>query len=513
MAVLERRLPKPTSHFLEFAKDITSQGGEDGILEEIYRCLDTAVDKGHCPAYSKYCVDIGAWDGKHLSNTYNLLNNFNWSGLLVEAEPSRYEQLRALYADYTDRITCVSQLVGFEGEHSLSVLLTNYSAPKDLGFLCIDIDGADYHLWKSVATNCQAIVVCIEFNPTIPNDVYYIQAAQIDVQQGSSLSAIRDLGNSLGYTLIVTTTFNAIFLRNDYLPAIPDDPKIREGINDIDKLHIPSMTTAMFQTYDGELKYVGTKKLLWHKVALNPQKLQILSKRDRKYPFAPTSENNHLLSKIESIQRNCQDAIGGLCDSSNNSDVSQGTAEVHIQVIVKGIQSVIDLAHLPVIEETSMEILNQLLFGFTQKVLLQYAQGLTVLGEESLSIYSQWLVDVISVVVNHGINVTESDSVLALKYFELAESVISSAEMDCSEEVTHVLFENPAIKSLLFRIKAYMVRCHRLQGNLTVAWKWLKSIEKRKISETAIESSEYSLLEKEKKKLYFLLQIDTNKNK
>eukprot|EP01034_Spumella_vulgaris_P035098 gene35098-43273_t len=34
------------------------------------------------------------------------------------------------------------------------------------------------------------------------------------------------------------------------------------------------MGTEVFQTYDGELKFVGSKKLLWHKLAMNPQKLQ-----------------------------------------------------------------------------------------------------------------------------------------------------------------------------------------------------------------------------------------------
>ena len=166
------------------------------------------------------------------------------------------------YSHCQDRVTCISQLVGFEGESSLSSLLTKHHAPKNPGFLCIDIDGADYHLWKSIATTCQAIVVCIEFNPTIPNDVYFIQPAQIDIQQGSSLSAIQELGQSLGYTLIVTTTFNAIFLRNDYVKALPTNPEIVLNFNQIDRLHCPSMTTAMFQTYDGELKYAGTKKLL-----------------------------------------------------------------------------------------------------------------------------------------------------------------------------------------------------------------------------------------------------------
>ena len=49
---------------IRFAKDNTSQGGEDGILRAIFDCI------GDGP---RTVVDVGAWDGVHLSNTHSLL--------------------------------------------------------------------------------------------------------------------------------------------------------------------------------------------------------------------------------------------------------------------------------------------------------------------------------------------------------------------------------------------------------------------------------------------------------
>ena len=59
-------------------------------------------------------MEIGAWDGKHLSNTWNLIVNKGWSGLLVEADPVRVADMESRYASRPD-VQCVCALVGFGG--------------------------------------------------------------------------------------------------------------------------------------------------------------------------------------------------------------------------------------------------------------------------------------------------------------------------------------------------------------------------------------------------------------
>ncbi len=52
---------KPESAYLQkFNRKVTSQRGEDGIIEKIFEIAGAA---------NRYCVEFGAWDGKLYSNT------------------------------------------------------------------------------------------------------------------------------------------------------------------------------------------------------------------------------------------------------------------------------------------------------------------------------------------------------------------------------------------------------------------------------------------------------------
>lgn len=300
MSILERRVRdcKLSSFFLKYSKDITSQNGEDGIIEKIFELLSSNSNLDESKR-SLFCCDIGAWDGKHLSNTYCLLNEKNWSGVLIEADTIRFEELKYLYSNREDVLT-LNSLVSFDGENSLSSILQKNNI-IEIDFLTIDIDGNDYHIWKSLDSNIyKPRVVCIEFNPTISNNVFYIQEPNMKIQHGSSLLAFTELGISLGYSLIATTIYNAFFVRDDLLHYIPIFDR------SLDSLHSPSMCTDMFQTYDGELKFCGTKKLLWHRIGMNFQKLQVLKKNDRKFPFQPPS---HMVKKDGDISYSLSKSI------------------------------------------------------------------------------------------------------------------------------------------------------------------------------------------------------------
>ena len=58
--------PAPNSPLLQYRNNVTSQFGEDGIIAHV---LDVIR-----PTHN-YCIEFGAWDGKYLSNCYNLLTN------------------------------------------------------------------------------------------------------------------------------------------------------------------------------------------------------------------------------------------------------------------------------------------------------------------------------------------------------------------------------------------------------------------------------------------------------
>ena len=70
----------------DFAFNNFSQNGEDGIIQEILRRLGLQKYKNN------WCVEFGAWDGIHLSNTFNLVQQ-GWNAVYIEGDKSRYKDL------------------------------------------------------------------------------------------------------------------------------------------------------------------------------------------------------------------------------------------------------------------------------------------------------------------------------------------------------------------------------------------------------------------------------------
>jgi hypothetical protein len=65
-------------------KSVTSQNGEDGVLEAIFETIG---------ATNKWCCEFGAWDGKTYSDCYNLIHNHGWHGVLLEGDKTRADAL------------------------------------------------------------------------------------------------------------------------------------------------------------------------------------------------------------------------------------------------------------------------------------------------------------------------------------------------------------------------------------------------------------------------------------
>ena len=61
----------------DFRNNIYSQNGEDGIIDQINKLLGFNNNSNY------WCVEFGAWDGVHLSNTYNLVRN-GWNAVYIE---------------------------------------------------------------------------------------------------------------------------------------------------------------------------------------------------------------------------------------------------------------------------------------------------------------------------------------------------------------------------------------------------------------------------------------------
>jgi hypothetical protein len=203
----------------KFGRNIHSQFGEDGIIAEVFRRVP----------HVSWCVEFGAWDGLHLSNTAHLLLSKDWSGILIEGHPERFAELCMTYADFP-KAHCLNFQVSSSGPNALDAILGDTPAPRDFDLLVIDIDGNDYHIWKSLITYRPKIVL-IEFNNEIHHTVEYVQPDNNDDSTGSSLCSFHRLGLEKGYQLIAATESNAFFADEPLFPLFHMDHNTPHGLN------------------------------------------------------------------------------------------------------------------------------------------------------------------------------------------------------------------------------------------------------------------------------------------
>ncbi|HEX8994335.1 MAG TPA: hypothetical protein VF803_03725 [Candidatus Paceibacterota bacterium] len=259
---------KDPQWLLTHKANVTSSDGEDGIIAAIFDVIGEQ---------NKWCVELGALNGKHDSNVWNLIRNKKWSGVLIEADKTYFEKLQKEYENDVGA-HCVNTFVSFEGEDSLDAIFARTSIPQDFDLFSLDIDGNEYHLWESL-TRYKPRVMVVEFNPSIPNDVSFVQPRDMSVYQGSSLRALVELGSRKGYELVAANSVNAFFVLSELFP------KFDIADNSIDVIHTDHrFETKLFQLYDGTLKITGNTKLIWHKLPIDENKLQVLSPRKRIYP-------------------------------------------------------------------------------------------------------------------------------------------------------------------------------------------------------------------------------------
>ncbi|MDP1964218.1 MAG: hypothetical protein Q8K93_18695 [Reyranella sp.] len=258
---------RPESNYLlKYARNVTSQVGQDGIFEKMLEIIGIE---------NKWCVEFGGMDGKRLSNTWNLIHNHKWSGVLMEGNTARFKELEANHAEHD--VAAFNEYVGFSGENRLDEILRRTKIPTSFDVLSIDIDGNDWHVWEAL-TDYRPRIVCIEFNPTISNDVFFVQDADPTVNQGCSLLALIDLAKAKDYELVATTSWDAILVPKELFP------KFNISDNSIDSMYSPhTRETRLFQGYDGTFYAAGNLMVQWKQIPFQQDELQILPRAMRKY--------------------------------------------------------------------------------------------------------------------------------------------------------------------------------------------------------------------------------------
>jgi hypothetical protein len=250
-------------------ENVYSQFGEDSILKAIFEGIPEPQDR------VRTCVEFGAWDGVLFSNTANLIINSGWKGIFIESDTKRYRDLVNSYKGLDT--TCINALVQFDGEFTLDNILTRANAPTDIDLISIDIDGCDYWILESIDLFLPKVFV-VEFNPTIPNSVEYVQPRNLNISQGSSLNAITKLAKRKGYDLVATSLCNAFFVKESFAEIF------LSGNRSIDDIHNAVYSNYIWTAFDGTIMLERDLEMFWHDLKINQSKIQVIPLLLRKFP-------------------------------------------------------------------------------------------------------------------------------------------------------------------------------------------------------------------------------------
>lgn len=227
--IVEKPFPRP--RLADFGCNRYSQFGEDGVIHQLFNLIGTT---------SRVCVEFGAWDGFHLSNTANLWTQ-GWKGILIEGHRRRFQDLVKNVRGYD--CVCINAYVTRDGSNRLEALLEKEGIANTIDLLSIDIDGDDYYILESLEALRPRVIIC-EYNPTIPAhiDLY----APYGSNFGASVAALTRIAEARGYKLIALTKTNSFFLLAD------EEPKLAGFAKDLASLRDDSTLTYLMSSYSGE---------------------------------------------------------------------------------------------------------------------------------------------------------------------------------------------------------------------------------------------------------------------
>ncbi len=206
---------------LAFKKNIFSQNGEDGIIEELFRRIKFE---------NQTCCEFGAWDGNHLSNCRRLILD-GWKALMIEGDRERFNDLEKTY-EGNRKVVCVNRFVDV-GVNRLQTICIEYKF-EHIDFLSIDIDGLDYQILEDM--DMRPRVVCVEVNAghdPESDDAINIDIAKNNVGQPFGVFSKWAIKND--YRLVCYTG-NAFYVRGDIVDNCREISSISNSVAYIEYL-------------------------------------------------------------------------------------------------------------------------------------------------------------------------------------------------------------------------------------------------------------------------------------
>jgi hypothetical protein len=205
---LEVRRVRPAS---ESGASTYSNFGEDRVIGDLL----AKIALRH-----RFAVDIGAGDGETMSNSYSLFKA-GWDGLAAEWDGARFAKLAYRYAGLPGARLA---RVRVTPDNVLGVLAAA-EAPREFGFLNLDIDSYDHFVLEKLFTAYRPSLICAEINEKIPPPLRFTvkwDPAHHWAQDhffGQSLAILEDLGRKNGYALVGVEYNNAFLIPRELNPV------------------------------------------------------------------------------------------------------------------------------------------------------------------------------------------------------------------------------------------------------------------------------------------------------
>ena len=213
--VAARLAPKEVNHISDAAFQVSSQWGEDGIIDWLIGRLPNPV-----PSFVEFGVE-------HYTeaNTRFLLQHRNWRGLIADGSTEAITAIRQTDLMWRYDLTAVHRFID---PGNINGLFSENGFTGEIGLLSVDIDGQDYWVWKAIDVVKPQIVIC-EYNAvfgdlhaiSVPSNPSFDRTAAhtSNLYWGSSIGAVEYLARSKGYTLVGSNLegCNAFFVRDDLM--------------------------------------------------------------------------------------------------------------------------------------------------------------------------------------------------------------------------------------------------------------------------------------------------------
>lgn len=204
------------------SKKITSQGGQDGILEWIFENIGT-TDK----TYVEFGFNTLTWDGGSGPNTRNL-HELRWTGLLLDGSLENPDiNLQKLWIKQ-DTIVNDLYLKGIS---------------DGIDYISVDIDSADCFVFREIACKMRPRVMTIEYNSNYPLEATIANIGgdyfwRGDRLYGCSLGTHALIAEECGYSIVAVVHHLDVFVvRNDLLINTDVPPLSKWAFETNQKVH------------------------------------------------------------------------------------------------------------------------------------------------------------------------------------------------------------------------------------------------------------------------------------